>query len=178
MRIGNRLVALSVSALLFTCVENLNVLAANECITEPKLSGKGRWYYHLDPVSSDTNVGICHLLAPSWTGRRGEILRWAREAVPSQCPGSPMGSTTGTRKATQESLPSSASPRSKARPQDACHFASSSGSVSNAACFDPSPTLKMPSTASSPRPMPPLNPSCGPHAQTASSPLSKEGRKS
>jgi transposase len=50
--------------------------------------------------------------------------------------------------------------------------------ASNAACFDPSPTLKTPSTASSPRPMPTPNPSCGPHAQTASLPLSKEGRKS
>src|SRR6266536_3308161 len=38
-------------------------------------------------------------------------------------------------------------------------------------CFDPSPTLRTPSTTSSPRPMPTPNPSCGPHAHTASSPL-------
>jgi hypothetical protein len=50
MRKGDALLALSVSAYLFS-VPSIG-LAANQCITEPKPSGPGEhWYYHVDPVS-------------------------------------------------------------------------------------------------------------------------------
>jgi len=50
--------------------------------------------------------------------------------------------------------------------------------ASSVACSDPSTNWRMPSTASSLKQTPTPNPSCGPHAQAASSLLSNAGRKS
>src|SRR5262249_34334764 len=54
---------------------------------------------------------------------------------------------------------------------------SSPTGASNVARSDPSPNFRSPSTASSQRPTPIPNPSCGSHLQAASSPLSNVGSK-
>jgi len=43
--------AIAISASLFIGAWDRNVLAANDCITEPKSSVRGHWYYHTDAVS-------------------------------------------------------------------------------------------------------------------------------